>query len=474
MSSTVTTISSPPSSTHFENDLAAKHPQLTKMSAQSTPARQASPVNKGPARPPLLHKSSGATEEYFQPYDNDRHTKLPDFMRMHGSITPRMLVPLTVVAVWSTLITLISHFWYALTVDSLLLTVLGFVVGLGISFRTSSAYERYAQGRDYWAKLSQNARDLARHIWIHADERHDIDSETGKEDLLAKISALNLIVAFAVALKHKLRFEPYTNHEDLAPLVGHLDTFAGDAVSSAPQSEPKLSAWKQAGEYLGLSFATSNPRKLIKRSKRNLGNLPLEIITYLSAYTNSIVKNKTLDAGVPQAMILGDLASLNEVLAGTERVLNTPLPVAYSIAISQITWVYVIMLPFQLWKTLGWITIPGTIVGAYIILGIAAIGREIENPFGHDVNDLPLEKFCKQLADEVNIIAARPPPTPEGFIMKEENVLLHSKSFKAWKAGSVEEIRAGLRVKAEKAAEGDVNEKRHERLAEKIQRHVPV
>ena len=156
-----------------------------------------------------------------------------------------------------------------------------------------------------------------------------------------------------------------------------------------------MSAWKHAGEFLGLSFAASNPPKLIKQSKRNLGKLPLEIITYVSAYTNSLVKNKTLDAGVPQAMILGDLISLNEVLAGTERVLNTPLPVAYSIAISQITWVYVIMLPFQLWKTLGWTTIPGTIVGAYIILGIAAIGREIENPFGHDVNDLPLEKFCK-------------------------------------------------------------------------------
>ncbi|KAL8945588.1 MAG: hypothetical protein Q9222_007886, partial [Ikaeria aurantiellina] len=79
------------------------------------------------------------------------------------------------------------------------------------------------------------------------------------------------------------------------------------------------------------------------------------------------------------------------------------------------------MLPFQLWHALGWITIPGTIVGAYIILGIAAIGREIENPFGRDENDLPLDKFCQGLEDELNVIAARRPPRIEEFVSSEEN-----------------------------------------------------
>ena len=50
-----------------------------------------------------------------------------------------------------------------------------------------------------------------------------------------------------------------------------------------------------------------------------------------------------------------------------DRVLQTPLPIAYSIAISQITWVYVMMLPFQLWDDLRWITIPGCIFAAYIM-----------------------------------------------------------------------------------------------------------
>lgn len=44
-----------------------------------------------------------------------------------------------------------------------------------------------------------------------------------------------------------------------------------------------------------------------------------------------------------------------------ERVLDTPLPTAYSIAIAQISWIYILVLPFQLYNALVWITIPASI-----------------------------------------------------------------------------------------------------------------
>lgn len=440
-----------------------KVPDIAAIS-RSTSFGQPSPVpSKYEVRPGQQRhntKSSASIEAYFtQPRDIEKHSKLPYFLRMHGSISPRMIVPLVFIGFWATLITCISEFVYPLVVNSLLLTVLGFVVGLGISFRTSSAYERYVDGRKYWAQLIQASRLMAHLVWIHAEERHEQDADQGKADLLAKLTGLNLIVAFAVALKHRLRFEPYSNYEDLEPLVSHLSTFAADAYD--PDSlliRPKKSSWKTAGEYLGLDFAESNPRKIIKRSKKPLGNLPLEIFTYLSAYVQSIISNGTLPTGAHQSMAMASLSSLNEVLAGTERVLNTPLPIAYCIAISQITWVYVVALPFQLWQSLGWITIPGTIVGAYIILGIAAIGREIENPFGNDVNDLPLDKFCQQLQDDMTIIASKPRPKAEDFMVAEENKVLHSLSYKAWQARSTDEIRATLKAKAQRTGKEPANE----------------
>jgi ion channel-forming bestrophin family protein len=52
---------------------------------------------------------------------------------------------------------------------------------------------------------------------------------------------------------------------------------------------------------------------------------------------------------------------LNEALTGSERVRDTPLPEAYSIAISQISWIYILVLPFQLVSLMNWIAIPGSI-----------------------------------------------------------------------------------------------------------------
>jgi hypothetical protein len=141
---------------------------------------------------------------------------------------------------------------------------------------------------------------------------------------------------------------------------------------------------------------------------------------------------------------------LNEVLTGTERVLDTPLPVAYSIAIAQIAWIYVLVLPFQLYPALKFITIPGSIVAAYIILGLATIGSEIENPFGHDVNDLPLDTYCRQIAIELDIMTAMPPPKMDDFASRDENLVLFPLStsgYPDWRNRSVEDIRDALRAK---------------------------
>ncbi|KAF1968873.1 membrane protein [Bimuria novae-zelandiae CBS 107.79] len=406
-------------------------------------------------------------DEYFiGPRDLDHHSKWPIFLRLHGSITPEMILPLLFVGGWSTMITCISKWVWNLGINQLLLTVLGFVVGLALSFRSSTAYERYNEGRKYWSQLTFVSQHLARLIWVHAEERHD-DPVVGKKDLLAKISALNLIVAFAMALKHKLRFEPYTHYDDLQHLVGHLDTYAKTVSppdlpstyrnedstdgksrqADQPTPSRKQSVFKTFGQFLGLPFAESNPRKLLKKSKSPLGNLPLEILSYISAYLKTVYDNETLKVSVYQTHSLNAVQTLNDVLTGTDRILNTPLPIAYSIAISQITWVYILILPFQLYKSLGWITIPASIFAAYIILGIALIGREIENPFGDDVNDLPLDAFCGQIRQDIDLIMSKPAPAPDAFLTSDDNEVLYPLSHlggKAWADKSVEEIRAAL------------------------------
>lgn len=269
----------------------------------------------------------------------------------------------------------------------------------------------------------------------------------GKNDLLGKISCLNLIAAYAVALKHKLRFEPGMHYDDLQYIIGHLDTYAKAAEQPVRKRQ---NIFKTTGQFLGVPMAEDNPRKLLKKARVPIGNLPLEILSHLSAYMKTIYDNGTFKVSIYQTQSLNALTTMNDVLTGTDRILNTPLPVAYSIAISQITWVYILLLPFQLFKSLGWVTIPASIFAAYIILGIALIGREIENPFGDDVNDLPLDAFCEQIRKDVDIIMSRAAPLSEEFVASEDNLLLYPLSHlgsRSWAEKSVDDIRDALAAK---------------------------
>lgn len=83
----------------------------------------------------------------------------------------------------------VSHYVHPLGVDNILLTVLGFVVSLAISLRSTTAYERYSEGRRYWAQLMLVSQTLAREIWVSAEER---EGEEGKEDVLGKLYATQI------------------------------------------------------------------------------------------------------------------------------------------------------------------------------------------------------------------------------------------------------------------------------------------
>ena len=167
-------------------------------------------------------------------------------------------------------------------------------------------------------RLRLASHTLARLVWIHVEERHGFDTGLGKQDLLGKVSCLNLIVAFAVALKHKLRFEPGTHYEDLKHLVGHLDTFAQGANMPAPDPP---SAFRRACQLFGIPMATPNPRRHVKKSAVPLGDLPLEILSHLSAYIKVLYDTGTLrDYSIYQTQSLDSLTIMDEVSCGTERI----------------------------------------------------------------------------------------------------------------------------------------------------------
>jgi len=89
-------------------------------------------------------------------------------------------------------------------------------------------------------------------------------------------------------------------------------------------------------------------------------------------------------------IIFTALTSLVDCLTSFERILRTPIPLAYSVHLHQAVWLYLLALPYQLVNQLEWFTVPAVTLASFALLGILGIGWEIENPFGTDDNDLVL------------------------------------------------------------------------------------
>ncbi|KAJ3572238.1 hypothetical protein NP233_g3219 [Leucocoprinus birnbaumii] len=414
----------------------------------------------------------------------------------------------TLVAVMVVLVT--KYTSVNLGIQTTLLTVLGTVLGLVISFRTSSAYERFQDGRKMWTNIGVVSRNLAQMIWIHVPAERKQGSVL--EATIEKKTMINLIQAFSVAVKHFLRDEPGAFYEDLYPLICFLPRYANshlpheklplwhthegfeeppapplhhrersetpaEIAGAEEKSDSKSTqSWPKRGRHSRRSTfdpeaalprvqseqplkPARNPprtkisdfiplfrffqwigRVLVCRSRTDVeqkakrkrlrkrghgidlveSNVPFEIILVLSNYSAYLMQNDLVRPALATG-IMNNVTSLQDTLANLERICNTPLPFAYQAHLRMSLWLYLLFLPFQLYKSFDWITIPGTAFASFLLLGFLEIGQEIENPFNYDLNDLDLDHFCLSLQRELHQITAHHNPAPSEWMFSHLN-----------------------------------------------------
>lgn len=241
-------------------------------------------------------------------------------------------------------VSVLSHFGAPVSLPVLASLIPNIVLGLLLVFRTNTAYDRFWEGRKCWGTLVNTVRNLARQIWIAVEV-------SVPDDRQQKIAALRMLVAFCVATKLHLRQEPV--NEELEALLP--------------------------------------PAKYFKLKSMN--NPPLEVAFWIGDYLQHQYERNQLN--IHQLNAMHELLDrMVDMLGGCERILRTPMPMAYAIHLKQLLLLYCLSLPFQMVGNLGWAT--GLVVAliSFTLFGIEEIGIEIENPFGHDANDLPLDTIC--------------------------------------------------------------------------------
>ncbi|KAF8347412.1 Bestrophin, RFP-TM, chloride channel-domain-containing protein [Amanita rubescens] len=451
---------------------------------------------------------------------------------------------LVLIAAWSSLVTVLNSRGYDLHFPATLLTVIGTVLGFVISYRTTSSFERYNEGRRLWSHIILASRTFSRTVWFHVHEPLPAEANAAekarKRIIIEKKTALNLLEAFAVAVKHYLRGEDGIHYQDLYYVVKFLPGYAFPAGrpsfnaeysatgitvqpatpngvngkargSSDGQNSPTPATESQLHQRSNTAYSTtrtllslpipSDPSAAeqgpaspnseeLRRSIQERGNvvlnreeeaylspgflppkyhlldlfpfsiivrcltkdgkglsgrkaarlraklqstvshnIPLEISLYLSSYVATLQNRKILD--VPTAnTLLQALNQLVDSLTGLERILTTPIPFSYSVHLWVVTTLYCWAMPFQLWSTIGWWTIPATIASSFIYFGFLVAGEEIENPFGYDKNDLNLDHFTHNIIrNELRAVTSAPPPDPADWVFSPENDLTFSSNY---------------------------------------------
>ena len=106
-------------------------------------------------------------------------------------------------------------------------------------------------------------------------------------------------------------------------------------------------------------------------------------------------------------MLHQEVALLVDLCGSFERIRNTPIPFSYLLFIRKFIAAYTLTLPFGYAFSLGWLAVPVVVFIFYVLASLELIAEQIEEPFGSDAPDLPLQALCQQVEGDVQQILSR-------------------------------------------------------------------
>lgn len=294
----------------------------------------------------------------------ERPNGLRLFFILRGSIILRIICPLSITVCLAIIVTVTHRTPFALniTMTPIPFSLIGLALAIFLGFRNSASYDRYWEGRKLWGELIVLCRSLSRQGIAYVapvDDRSPRTPPFGPDDLRTRM--VYKLIAFAHALRHHLR--------DTEPL-------------------------DEVREYLTEEEA----------AKFQLAhNRPHVLLQCLACDLRHLMEHKQVNEYFAVSMDR-NITALARVLAGCERIKNTPIPFAYNLLLHRTAYLYCFMLPFGLVDSIGFMTPLVVGIVSFTFFGLDALGDEIEEPFGVRPNDLALSAMCRTI--ERDLLAA--------------------------------------------------------------------
>jgi putative membrane protein len=189
----------------------------------------------------------------------------------------------------------------------------------------------------------------------------------------------------------------------------------GQLVNTARGLAHQLDATLPADPVLRATYAElleQFPPALAAHLRRPRGStgphVPNQIVQALSRSLERDFRAGVLSEGT-RLTILPLVQALNDVAGGCERIRNTPIPFSYSSYIKQFVLLYALVLPFGLVREFGYGTVIASMFTFFATMGLELLATEIEEPFGTDRNDLPLDELADRIGRDVRALLTMEP-----------------------------------------------------------------
>ncbi len=224
----------------------------------------------------------------------------------------------------------------------------GMLLGLLLVFRTNAAYDRWWEGRKLWGQLVNDSRNICLKVNALVDVKDEEE----------KIRFGNLVISFAFALKHHLRGTIPSTALPGFERVNNLSSVHMPMYVTGKMYE-KLAQWQKSGNL------------------DEIGRLQLD--PHMRAFM--------------------------DICGACERIRNTPLAISYRAFIRQGITLNLIAVPWYIPPEIPilW-AMPLILIGTYFLIGLELIAEGVEEPFGKDGDDLPLDAICNNIRKSVGDI----------------------------------------------------------------------
>lgn len=266
----------------------------------------------------------------------------------HGTILPKVLPALGLVIFLSGLLVYLrqAHFFSFPAVPAIGFTIFGVILSIFLSFRNTACYDRWWEGRKLWGALIATTRHLCRDSYVLDDQSREI--------------LLYRMMLFTHLLRDRLRQQQQS--------IQHYQAHTGFEAATYEQLPTHINASQWVLEQI--------QKDLVLRYKQ--GKITDIIYNNLNQHT----------------------VALGDIQAGCDRILSTPLPFSYSVLLHRAVYSFCFILPFSLEASLGlWTPILVGLI-AYMLLGLDELSAELEEPFGLQDNDLPLDSIVRLIERE--------------------------------------------------------------------------